>query len=122
MNAMSNDIAAIEHPSWCSRSDCQVAEPEGGAHLSRPAQARSARTDLAVTIQLVQYQPVDGFPDSGQPFVSLVAQLPAYGPDHPHPARSAAGPGRPPATHPAGRGGPPASAPGGGGRPQAGSS
>src|SRR5437016_7049536 len=83
MNAMSNDIAAIEHPSWCSRSDCQVAEPEGGAHLSRPAPARSARTDLAVTIQLVQYQPVDGFPDSGQPFVSLVAQLPDYGPDHP---------------------------------------
>jgi hypothetical protein len=83
MNRMGNDIAVTDHPSWCSRPECQVADPGGGAHRSRPVPVRCGRTDLAITVQVLQFEPVDGFPDSGRPFVNLTAGLPDYGPDHP---------------------------------------
>jgi len=80
---MSIDVATSEHPSWCSRNDCLVAEPGGNVHLSRLAQAQSPRTDLVVTVQLMQHEPIEGYPDSDQPFVSLVIRFPDYGPEHP---------------------------------------
>jgi hypothetical protein len=36
-----------------------------------------------VTIELIQQRPIDGYPDSDQPFISLLARFPDYGPDHP---------------------------------------
>src|SRR2546423_2658316 len=77
------DVATSEHPSWCSRDDCLINEPDAQVHRSRLAQARSPRTDLAVTVQLMQQEPIDGYPDSDQPFVNLVIRFPDYGPDHP---------------------------------------
>ena len=51
------DVATSEHPSWCSRDDCLINEPDA--------------------------QPIDGYPDSDRPFVNLVIRFPDYGPDHP---------------------------------------
>ncbi len=60
-----------------------MTEPVSAAHLSKPVRARSSRIGVDFTIQVVQSERVAGFPDSGQPYVSLVAQFPDYGPDHP---------------------------------------
>jgi hypothetical protein len=77
------DVATSEHPPWCSRKDCLITEPGANVHLSRLAEVRSPRTDLAVSVQLMQQEPIEGCPDSDQPFVSLVIRFPDYGPDHP---------------------------------------
>jgi hypothetical protein len=77
---MSTASVATQHPWWCSPTDC-LAERDAGVHLSRTAVARSARTGLIVTVQLVQGRPVTGYPHSGQPYASLVIRYPDDGPD-----------------------------------------
>ncbi len=75
-------VTGIEHPWWCSPADC-MAGPGTGVHLSRTSTARSPRTGLAVTVQLVQASPVPGYPRTGRPYVSLVVNYPDDGPDYP---------------------------------------
>ena len=71
------------HPWWCSPTDCQLREPEGGVHLSRPAQVESGDTGLLVTVQVAQARRIDGYPRSGREFVTLGVRFPDYGPEHP---------------------------------------
>jgi hypothetical protein len=39
--------------------------------------------DLTVTAQLLQNLPIDGYPESDTPLVSVMMHSPDYGPDHP---------------------------------------
>ena len=74
---MANDVASIDHPSWCSPEYCTVTTGKDKAHRSRPVRVRSRRTDLMVSTQVLQD------PDSEVPLVDLTIQFPDYGPDHP---------------------------------------
>jgi hypothetical protein len=73
----------MEHPAWCSPEHCTITTPDARVHRSQPRQARSPRTDLTVTAQLLQNRPIDGYPDSDTPLVSVTMHFPDYGPDHP---------------------------------------
>ena len=71
------------HPSWCSADECLSKETHAPVHRSRPVPATSARTGLTTTVHLVQFTRLAGYPDSGQPFISLELRFPDDGPDHP---------------------------------------
>jgi hypothetical protein len=75
--------ALVPHPSWCSPTDCRIGSTDGSVHMSRPVHPRSSRTGLAVTVQLVQHERIDGYPFSDLPLISLVIRFPDDGPDHP---------------------------------------
>ena len=67
----------VEHPSWCSPTECLVAAQGGGIHLSRPAAAHSSRGDLTVSVQLGQLG------DDDDPVITMIATFADYGPDSP---------------------------------------
>jgi hypothetical protein len=68
---MSIEVPSIQHPRWCSPTECLMVAPGGGVHLSSTARAHSRSTGLTVTVQVVQGRAVDGYPRSGRAFVSL---------------------------------------------------
>jgi hypothetical protein len=57
-------------------------EPEHRVHLSQPAQALSPTRTVAL-VRLIQFQPIERYPRSGQPFVDLTLRYPDDGPEHP---------------------------------------
>ncbi len=61
-----------EHPPWCDKTTCTVATSNSGHHLSRAVNlAPIAPNPLAVAVQLMQGMPVDGFPLSSVPIVTI---------------------------------------------------
>ena len=67
---------SLEHPPWCSPTDCLVSARTRRIHLSQPAVARSSCGDLTVTVQLIQGDTDD------VPVINMVAAFADYGPDH----------------------------------------
>jgi hypothetical protein len=71
------------HPLWCGPQHCSVAQPTARAHLSRPAVARSNRTGMAVSVQLVQSVGNDEGCFGGPTLVSVLVGFPDDGPGSP---------------------------------------
>jgi hypothetical protein len=68
---------SLEHPSWCSPTECLVTTHDHKIHLSRPAAAHSSRGDLTVTVQLGQLG------EDEDPVITMVAAFTDYGPGSP---------------------------------------
>ena len=67
---------SLEHPSWCSPTECLATVTVKRIHLSRPTQARSRCGGLTISVQLAQL-------GDDEPVVAMVAACTDYGPDHP---------------------------------------
>jgi hypothetical protein len=68
---------SLEHPSWCSRTECIDTAPNRRIHLSRPAAAASPCGELTVTVQMGQIG------DDEDPVITMVAAFADCGPDSP---------------------------------------
>ena len=68
---------SLDHPSWCSPTECLVTAHHRRIHLSRPAAAHSGCGDLTVTVQLGQIG------DEEDPIVTMLASFADYGPTSP---------------------------------------
>ena len=68
---------SLDHPSWCSPTECLVTAHHRRIHLSRPAATHSGCGDLTVTVQLGQIG------DEEDPVVTMLASFADYGPEQP---------------------------------------
>src|SRR3954468_6839565 len=67
----------LDHPSWCSPTECHVTAYAHRIHLSEPALTRSLCGDLTVSVQLVQGDSDDA------PVITMLATFADYGADQP---------------------------------------
>jgi hypothetical protein len=65
---------SLEHPSWCSRTECLHTATATPIHLSRPTRVRSGCGDLTISVQLAQL-------GDDEPVVAMIAAFAAFGPD-----------------------------------------
>ena len=70
---MPTGSASADHPAWCSRSDC-LALKDGYIHHSRLMSVAVDAIGLTVSVQLMQYPSVPGYPKSGRPMVALTTR------------------------------------------------
>src|SRR2546430_15250062 len=66
----------LEHPSWCSPTECLGIAPADRFHLSRPALAHSRCGDLTISVQIAQL-------GHDAPAITMVVTYADDGPDHP---------------------------------------